>query len=145
MKITLTSHFTRFINQNSMLISGNTTDKIYSKKLPLASTTTSWRLGNLLQVLATISLFKLVNTAIILAFSLSLMLCRVLVVSRSTLPNKLLSRWLQSGESDSQLWEVMQLQKFSHSKNWVFLFMWHSAGSFSQTLCNVMAKGFRWV
>ena len=43
-KITLTSHFIRYIYQNYIKISWNTKDQIYSKKLPSTSTTASTRL-----------------------------------------------------------------------------------------------------
>ena len=86
-KIILTSRFIRYIYQNYMKISWNTIDWIYSKKLSYASTVASRWIQNLLQAFPMISLFKLVNAAIILPFSSSLVLQRVLLVSRSTMPH----------------------------------------------------------
>ena len=62
----------RYIYQNYMKISWNTLDEISQKSL-LALTTASRWVWNLLQVLK-VSLFKLVNATVILAFSSSLVL-----------------------------------------------------------------------
>ena len=67
-------------------------------------------LQNLLQAFPTVSLFKLVNAAIILAFNSSLML-HIFLVSCSTALHIL--RELQFG--------VMWLQKFTDSQYWVLL------------------------
>ena len=58
-------------------------NKVYLKESPLASTTASRWIRNLLQVFLTVFLFKLVNTGVIFAFSSSLMLRAVLSVFRS--------------------------------------------------------------
>ena len=105
MKITLTSHFTRYINENYMKISKSTIDYINSKKLPLASTSASWRLQNLLQAFPTISLFKLVNAAVVLTFSLSLVLLGFFLVPHLNTLNT--SKWLQTGQFGSLMSRVM--------------------------------------
>ena len=67
MKMTLTAHFIGYSYQNYMKISRNSTDKIYLKKSLLASSLAfRW-----LQAFLMVSLFKLVNAVIILAFSSS--------------------------------------------------------------------------
>ena len=69
-----------------MKISWNSTDRIYSKESLLALTAVFRRLQNLLQVIPTVSLLKLVNI-IMLAFSLSLVLDGDFLFSLSTVPH----------------------------------------------------------
>ena len=72
MKITLTSHFMWLVYENDMKKKKKEySEQIFSKKLPLAWTTSSrWYF---LQAIPTVSLFKLPNAAIIFTFSLSLL------------------------------------------------------------------------
>ena len=83
MEITLTFHL---IYQNYKKISWNSIDKIYTKKASLASTSTSRHLRNLLQAFLQVFLSKLVKSAVIFAFSSSLVLHGALFVSYSTAP-----------------------------------------------------------
>ena len=109
--------YIRYIYQNYMKISWNTVDKIFSKKLPLASTIASRWLWNLLLAFPTVSLRELVNAAVIFAFS--------------SCPTHKNQAELQSGELDSQMLEVMWVQKFSGSQLWILLLVLPYIGSSS--------------
>ena len=80
----------KHIYQNYMKISENTIDEVHSKKSPLASILASRRLQNLPRSFPMISLFKLVNVAVIIAFSSSLVLHRV-VLNLSL--NRMIIKW----------------------------------------------------
>ena len=94
-----------------VMINQFTMDEIYLKKLNslkkslLASITASRQLWSLLQAFLTLSLFKLVNAAVILAFSSFLALLGVFLVSHSTLSHILLSRGLQSVELSRKMFK----------------------------------------
>ena len=110
-----------------MKISWNTLDWIYSNKLPLTSITAARRLRNFLLAFPTVSLSKLVTAAIILAFSVSLVLRGVLLVSFSIIPHT--SRGLLSWELGGQMLKLISSQKFFHAQHQVLLLVLHSTES----------------
>ena len=85
--MTVTGYFIRHYYENYLKTSSYTIDCIYSKRSLLALTSDSRRLQNSLHVLPTISLLKMVDAVVILAFSSRLALHKVLLVSCSTTPH----------------------------------------------------------
>ena len=104
---------------------------IFPMKSRLASTLTSWQFCNLLQAFWTVFLSKFINAAVIPAFSSFSVLHRVLLISHSNAPLTYWFKGLQSVESCGYTLEVMDLQKFSDSQEWVLLLVWHGKESVS--------------
>ena len=89
-----------------MKISQNIIELVYSKKSRLALTTAFIRLRHLLQAFQTVSLFKLINAAVILAFISCFVLHKGFVGLSLSRASRIIG---------GQILEVMWSHKFSHS------------------------------